>query len=171
MSASVANIRLGQCTVTYNGQDLGFTKGGCEVSIKNDTTEIGVDEFGSTSVRSFHRGTRIEVKATFAEYAIDTLLKIINGAQLVEGAGDPEVDAVTVGGKGGVDLVGYPLVLHPTLDGVSDDNDITIFKAVVIGQSKLPYKVDAEMTFEVTWLAILDEGKGDGDYLAEFGHT
>jgi len=29
---NVANVHLGVCNVTYGGEDLGWTKGGCEVT-------------------------------------------------------------------------------------------------------------------------------------------
>ncbi len=173
MSVDITKVRLGQCTLTYNGQDLGYTKGGCEVSIQNDVTEATIDEFGDAPVKAFHLGTRIEVKATFAEYNYDILTKVINGAVLIEGGDpggdDPIVDALMIGQKGGVALAGALLKLHPVSAGGSAASDVEIYKAVVMGETKIPFKVDDQTVYEVTWVAIIDEGKADGSMLARLG--
>lgn len=165
----IAKVRLGQCTLTYNGQDLGYTKGGAEVTVTNDVTEVAIDEYGTSPVKAFHKGTRIEVKATMAEYAYDALVQVLNGAQIVEGAGSPVVDAMTIGQKGGVALTGALLTLHPVSAGESTADDVDIYKAVVIGESTLPFKVDGETTYDVTWVALIDESKDDGSLLARLG--
>lgn len=165
MASNIAKVRLGQCDVTYLSQALGYTKGGVEVTIKNDVTEVTIDEYGSAPAKTYHRGTRIEVKAMLAEYAYDALVKVLNGAQLVEGTA---TDAVTVGEKGGAALAGGLLTLHPTLvSGTAQD--IQVYKAVVIGETKLPFKVDGETTYEVLWVALVDETKSDGNLLARLG--
>lgn len=162
---NVRNIRLGQCDITYNSVALGYTNGGVEVTIKNDVQEVAIDQYGSAVAKTYHKGTRIEVKAKLSEYAYATLAQVMNGAVLNEGN---TVDEVTIGQKGGIQLSGALLKLHPTLvSGTSQD--VEIYKAVVIGESKLPFKLEQETTYEVTWVALVDETKADGSLLARFG--
>ncbi len=165
MTQNSRNIRLGQCDITYNSVALGYTNGGVEVAIKNDVQEVAIDEYGSAPVKSYHKGTRIEVKAKLSEFAYATLVQVMNGAVLNEGS---TVDEVTIGQKGGIALAGALLKLHPTLvSGVSQD--VEIYKAVIIGETKFPFKLEGETTYEVTWVALIDESKADGSLLARFG--
>ncbi len=160
---NLKSIRLGQCDITYNSVALGYTAGGVVVSIQNDVQETMIDEYGTAPVKSHHKGTRIEVKAILSEYAYNLLSKVINGAVL-----SVSEDSMTIGDKGGRELTGALLKLHPTLvSGVLDD--VEIYKAVLIGESKLPFKLEEATTFEVTWLAIIDESKTNGNLLARFG--
>ena len=165
MTANIGKIRLGQCDVTYMSQNLGFTKGGVEVTIKNDVTETTIDEYGTAPAKTFYKGTRIEVKAMLSEYQFEALQKVINGAQLVEG---DETNAVTIGEFGGAPLAGGLLVLHPTLvSGTAQD--VQVYKAVSIGDTRLPFKVDGETVYEALFVALVDESKSDGNLLARFG--
>ena len=165
MPPNLRNVRLGQCVITYNSVDLGYTNGGVEVTIKNDAQEVMIDEYGTAPVKSYHKGTRIEVKAKLSEYAYTTLVQVINGAVLNEGS---TVDEVTIGQKGGIAIDGALLKLHPSqVTGTAQD--VEIYKAIVIGESKLPFKLEGETTYEVTFLALVDETKADGSLLARFG--
>lgn len=158
---NIRNVRLGQCDITYNSVALGYTNGGVEVTIKNDVAEVAIDKYGSAPVRSYHKGTRIEVKAQLSEYVYTTLQQVINGT-VVTGS------VVTIGDQGGVALAGALLTLHPTtVTGTAQD--VQIYKAVIIGESKLPFKLENETTYEVTWLALVDETKSDGNLLGRLG--
>ncbi len=160
---NLQNVRLGECTVTYNGTDLGFTNGGAEVTVKNSKSEVAIDEYGSSPVKAYHKGTRIEVKVNLAEVAYTILSKVLNGAVL-----DGSNDFMKLGKKGGVPLAGALLKLHPKLV-TGTTQDVELYKAVVIGESKLPYKLEGETTYQVTFVALIDESKANGNLLARFG--
>ncbi len=147
----LANVRLGQCVVTY------------------DVTESTVDHYGVSAVRTWHKGTRIEAKVTLSEFSYAILLKALTGAVSVAGAGMDPIDAMTVGlAPASTELAGASLNLHPeNMDDATQD--VTIFKAVVIGETKMPFKVDQETVYDVTFLALVDEDKTNGEYLADFG--
>ncbi len=163
---SIANVRLGQCNVSYGEVDFGHTKGGTELTIKNEITEGMVDAYGTTPARAWHKGTRVEAKTTFAEYEYDQLRAAIN-------ATGSSGDEVTVGGLAGIELEGDILTLHPSSLAAEDTSqDVVLFKAVIIGDTKLSYKVDEETVYEVTWLALvsLDDADEDGNgFLARLG--
>lgn len=163
MTPTLANVRLGQCDITYNSVALGYTNGGVEVSIQHDVQEVTIDEFGSAPVKTYHKGTRIEVKAQMSEFAYAALTEVINGAVL-DGSGD----FMTIGLKGGIALAGALLKLHPT-NVTGTAQDVELYKAVIIGESKMPFKLEGETTYEVTWLALIDESKADGSLLARLG--
>jgi hypothetical protein len=163
---ALADVRLGHCTVTLGTTDLGHTKGGVEITIKNDVTETTVDKYGSTPAKAWHKGTRVEVKVVLAEYTNALLKEVLNGAAM-SGAN------MTFGSNAGAKLTGAALTLHP-IEAADDDDtlDVEIFSVVVIGDVKLAYKVDEETVHEVTFLGLVSEDDADEDgkgFLARFG--
>lgn len=163
MAADIANVRLGQCDITYKSQALGHTKGGVEITIANDVKTATVDNYGTSPIAARHNGTRVEIKTTLAEYVYASLLKVINGAVDADTGG-----SVAIGTAAGTELTGGTLLLHPS-NAADTTLDITAWKAVIIGESKLPFKVDEETVYEVTWLALCDTTKADGQKLIRFG--
>lgn len=168
MANDIDNLRLGHCEITYNSVDLGHTKGGCEVSLANDTYEATVDLYGSSPVKTFDKGLRVEVKVTLSEYQLDIMKEVIPSSTKIEGTGGTPVDALSFGKEAGSEIVGALLTLHP-IDGNSTDEDVSIYKAVPIGEVKLPYKIDEETTYEVTFLGLIDDSKSDGNLIGKFG--
>lgn len=165
MAADIANVRLGQCDLTYNSQALGHTKGGVEITIANDVKTATIDHYGTSPIAARHNGSRVEIKTTLAEYAYAQLLKVINGAV------DADTGAsVAVGMAAGTELTGSLLTLHPSNVAAEDLTlDVQVWKAVVIGESKMPFRVDEETVYEVTWLALCDTTKTNGQRLIRFG--
>ncbi len=258
--SSIANVRLGICTIVYDGVTLGHTKGGAELSVVNEIIEGTVDKYGSTPAKAWHAGTRVQVKTTLSEYDFTQMEKLINAATksgaaaaatitfgapsngdtiTVDGhtftkaasasgsnfntAGElatlidalDNVGAVNVAGtitvtasatgtagnriamtktgaaltlssalltggtgqlsigkEAGDELDGAELVLTPR-EATDDELDITLYKAVIIGDSVFSYKVDGETVYDVTWLALVDPDEEDVNgkgFLARLGN-
>lgn len=162
---SVSNIRLGQCSVSYNSVAIGHTKGGIEMSIKNDVTEVTVDKYGITPAKAYHKGTRIEVTMQLSEYDFTQMEQVINAATKV-------MSTLEIGKKAGTQLTGAQLVLTP-LEAASTELDITLYNAVIIGDTKIPFKVDQETVYQVTFLALVSEDDADENgqgFLAKLGN-
>lgn len=83
MASDSKNVKLGVCTVNYDGQDLGYTQGGVEVMVTTDTHEVEVDQFGKTIVNEIIMKRTVKVKVPLAETTLDNLIKIMPGASLV----------------------------------------------------------------------------------------
>ena len=259
---SVANVRLGICAITYNSVPLGHTKGGAELTVRNDVQEVNVDKYGSTPAKAFHKGTRVEVKTVLSEYdftqmeqvlnaatktgvkasgtitfgspangdtvtvdghtftkvasapgateftniaELNTLINALNnvdstsngtvitvsaksigvagntitlaktgsalslsGALLTGGTGQ-----LNIGKEAGYELEGGELVLSP-IEAVADELDVTLHTAVIIGDSTIPFKIDGETVYEVTWLALVTPAEADVDgkgFLAKLGNA
>lgn len=258
--SSIQNVRLGICNVVYNSVAIGHTKGGCELTVKSDVTEVTVDKYGSTPAKAYHKGTRVEVKMTISEYDFTQMEQLMNAATksgakatgtitygspangdtvVVDGhtftkaasggaaafstigelttlisaldsvnatnngtvitveaaaigvAGNSVTmtktgsalslsGALLTGGTGqlaigkaaGDELTGAALVLTP-IEASSNELDITLYKAVIIGDSTFPFKVDGETVYEVTFLALVSTADADGDgkgFLAQLGN-
>lgn len=87
MSSSTSNVKLGVCKVFYDGLDLGYTKGGVEVSVSTDTHEVTIDQFGKTAINQLVTGREIKVKVPMAETTIENLVRIMPGATYVQVGG------------------------------------------------------------------------------------
>ena len=77
MANNPNNIRLGPCRVRWGGKDLGLTKGGVDVTVKTDTKDIQVDQYGMSPVNSFITGRTLQIKCPFVETDLDTLYALM----------------------------------------------------------------------------------------------
>lgn len=87
MASNTENVKLGVCNVYFDGQDLGFTKGGVEVEVQTNTHEVTVDQLGETPIDEIIMSRTISVTVPLAETTLQNLVKIMPGSALVaEGA-------------------------------------------------------------------------------------
>lgn len=77
------NVKLGVCNVLFDGIDLGFTKGGVEVSVETSTHEVTVDQFGETPIDEIITGRKVAANVPLAETTLDNLVAIMPGSELV----------------------------------------------------------------------------------------
>jgi hypothetical protein len=113
MASSVTNVKIGVCSVTFKGTDLGYTKGGAVVTYEPDLHEVTVDRFGSTPLDKVLIGERLKVKVALAEWAIATLQALIPAAST-------GTTKTTLGGLVGdrMNTAAGLLVLHPVANAV-----------------------------------------------------
>lgn len=83
MASSTKNVKLGVCKVSYNGNDLGYTQGGVDVTVKTDTHKVNVDQFGKTTINEIIMGRDVMVKVPLAETTIDNMVTIMPGSIVV----------------------------------------------------------------------------------------
>lgn len=166
--AQVTNIRLGVCSITYNGVDLGHTSGGVEVSYKPKYKDVSVDQYGETTVEKYLVGEDLMAKVPLAEYTIANLRNAIPNSTFAGAANT----RITVGKTSGQTLssTAAQLVLHPLSEGTRKF-DVVIHKAVVANEVKLDHKIDGMKVIEVDFEALLDESKSNGNYLGLIGDS
>ncbi|MEO9387056.1 hypothetical protein [Chromobacterium phragmitis] len=100
------NVKIGVCQVIYDGVDLGYTKGGVEVSVTTETHKVQVDQFGKSTINELVMGREVKAKCPLAETTIDNLVRIMPGATKVGTPGKPQISTVTVtSGSAAVRLV------------------------------------------------------------------
>lgn len=154
MASDTKNVKLGVCRITFGGKDLGYTKGGVDVTVTTDTHKVTVDQFGQTTVNEVILGRNCMVKAPLAETTLANLVSIMPGATLV--SADNHVEVVTSVGTSLLDNASA-LLLHPIALPDSDTSqDFLIPKAATPGQMNFSYKLDAERIFDVTFTAYPD---------------
>lgn len=165
--ADTTNVKLGVCSVSFGGTDLGHTKGGVEVTYSPEFYDMTVDKYGNTPYDAALIGEMLSAKVPLAEFTVANL-----GVAMP--AATETASKVTVGKNAGfrLETVAAELVLHPIANEASDlSEDVVFYKAVVKSEVLLPYKTEEERIIEVTFNALLDESKSDGNYLGLFGDS
>ena len=157
MASDIKNVKLGVCTVKFNGVDLGYTKGGVEVTVKTDTYKVNIDQFGKTPINEYIMGRDVQVKVPLAETTLENLVKIMPGATLITDGVDPTKKVVNVNTGVGTNLldIAQSLVLRPV--GKTDaSEDFTVFKAATAGALNFAYKLEDERVFNVEFSGYPD---------------
>lgn len=167
MASSTDNVKLGVCTLTYGTAtpvDLGYTKGGVEVSVTTETYKVMVDQFGNSEINERIIGRTISVVTPLAETTLENLVQIMPGATLTTDGVDPTKKKVEVTHGIGTNLltIADKLVLHPFDLDVSDvSEDFTIPKAATAGQMTFAYRLDEERVYNCTWTGYPDTDNGN----------
>ncbi|WP_202074543.1 hypothetical protein [Parasutterella muris] len=162
MASNTKNVKLGVCRVYFGDkeEDLGYTKGGVDVSIATETHEVTVDQLGNTPINEYITARTAEVTVPLAETTLENAVKIMPGAQLLTDAEDTTKRYVDVPTGTGLSLMDYAqrLRLHPIAN--ADDNredDLIIYRAATPGQMDYSYNLDEERIFSCTFKAYPDE--------------
>ena len=167
----ITNVNMGVCSVKLNGVDLGHTKGGVEVTYKPDFADITVDLYGDSVVDKRLKAEEFSAKIPLAEATLANLKRVIPAGTLTESGGKT---ALKIGRQAGYLLSANAaqLVLHPVVNDASDiSEDIVLWKAVQIGEIKLALNNEDMEIMEGEFLALIDESKTAGNYLATIGDT
>lgn len=158
------NVKLGVCKVFYDGVDLGFTKGGVEVTVETETHEVTVDQYGNTPINEYIMGRTVSVSVPLAETTLDNLVAIMPGAKLVTDAATSKKSVLVPTGVG-VNLVDYAkeLILVPKgVGGALDYKDaVRIPKAATPGAMTFAYRLDEERIFNCNFKGYPAEENGD----------
>jgi len=165
--ADLTKLDIGRCTVTCDSVDLGETDGGVKVSIKKNVEGQTVDRFGKTPVLFINNGDILTIEANIAEFTIANLA-IALGATIQDGTIG---DKLVLGSQAGGALASHALTLHPVSMGAATDKDWVIYKAVVVGDIDVEYTQDKKKVLKITFQAIPDDTKTDGNKLCHFGVT
>lgn len=96
MASNTKNVKLGVCKVIYGGVDLGYTKGGVEVTVKTDTHKVNIDQFGKTPINEYLMGRDISVKVPLAETTLENLVATMPGAVLSAVGGAVATGTITI---------------------------------------------------------------------------
>lgn len=165
--ADATNIKIGACSVSFDGVDLGHTYGGVTLNYAPEYADILADQFGKTPIDKVLIGEVWTAKVKLAESKVANL-------GIAVPAGTISGDKVTVGKDAGFRLstVAKQLVLHPLCNLASNrDDDVVFYKAVVHGEVEIGYNNEDERVFEVEFVALVDTTKSNGAYLGLMGDS
>jgi hypothetical protein len=168
MAITTEDIALGICDVTFDGVDLGSTKGGVEVTVKTTNYQVKADQMGETPIKDVITGTEVSVKVPMLETNLTKLLAVMPQAVGVGVAG-AEV-GVEIRSGVNIDLlaIAAPLKLHPTaLPASTTKDDFVAFKAAPLPNFTFKYENGGERVYEVTFNCYPDGTAGNR--IAAFG--
>lgn len=159
MAGVAADVKMGPCTVTFGGADLGYTSGGVKVSYKAETKDITVDQ-EDTPVGIVVTGQSIEVTIPLAEQNLERLAGLLPGATFVQGTPITKIKMV-LSGEAGVNLTSLAkkLVITPLVPGDVSSNEVlngrvTLHKAIPLPNIEFSYDKDKQRVYEVTFRGI-----------------
>lgn len=95
-TSNTENVKLGPCKITYDKQDLGYTKGGVEVTVETSTYSVTVDQFGDAPIDEYITGRTVTVSAPLAETTKENLQRIMPGANIVKEGAAKATGKITV---------------------------------------------------------------------------
>lgn len=157
------NVRLGTCSVIFDANDLGLTKGGVEVTVSTQTYKIMVDQFGSTEINEYVTGRQAMVKVPMAETSVNLLSYVIpNSTVIVDGvdANKMRLEVSTASGTSLRDFAGE-LVLHPIAEAAASKNfDFVMPICAPKGDFQFAYKLDEERVYNVEFYGYPDLSTG-----------
>ena len=163
---STSNIRpLGECEITFNGVDMGLSKGGCEVQITDTIYQTKIDKYGSSPTRGSEIGVIITVKTNLVEHSWNILEQAFRST----GIKGLTPDRISFGSGVGEEILGKELRLHPRNEPTGD-YDVIVYAAVPELDSVIPFTIDTERIYPVNWMAVIDDSRSDGDMLFRIGN-
>lgn len=164
------NLRLGHCTVNFNGVDLGLTKDGCTITVDQEFADVTADKWGNTPYDRKILGQTVTVTVSLAEAQIDQLA-VAFPMGTVTGATSARFEFGNEAGKS-LRAEGAKLILHPNYNLVTNvDEDWTFHKAVVSEVGDITLNNEDQTVYEVTFTAMIDDTKDNGNLLFYFGDS
>lgn len=168
------NLRIGDVEVYFTPPGeyevfLGQTHGGVEFSFEREFEDLVVDKYGNMPVDMALTGQNLLVKAFLAEMTTENISRAIPEGDFDEAGTDSKLQLGRDSGFLMSTIAGL-LRLHPRRnDPDSRDEDIYIYLAVSHESVEIPYKIDEQRVLEVTWRALVDEDRDDGNRLGRVG--
>lgn len=94
--SSTKNVNLGVCSVVYGGNNLGLTSGGVDITIKTETKQVMVDQYGKTPVNEYIMGRTVGVKVPLAETTLFNLAQSLPGSNMITAGSIAATNTITI---------------------------------------------------------------------------
>lgn len=167
--AAVTNVRVSAANVSYNGNDLGHIQGGVTITYAPEYHDVQVDKYGNSVAEKVLIGENLTVECNLAESTVTNYLIGIPASTSAGGG-----DRATIGRQAGrrMSTDAKQLVIHPIENGATDySDDVVIHKAIASADMESAFEVDGERLIPVTFQAMIDETKTDGNLLGHIGDS
>lgn len=151
------DFELSPMRVTYDGIDLGGTKGGVAISVKEDWAELGADQFGKTPIDHRKSGQAYKIKFELCEINKKSNWKVaLPHAKLITSGPN---QALYVDAAIGASLlaVSKKLKLHPLSKDDSDlSGDYTFWKCASMSAVEIKYSSSDQSVLSVEMVVYPD---------------
>ena len=163
--ADLSKVQAGPVAVKLGDRDIGHTEGGVTFAVRPVLRECRADSTGEAVTDLVHLGTRCEVTMRMAEWVLENLEAAIP-------SGTDSGTYLSLGRAPGLRLSGSAslMTLHPAeLAEEETGYDVVLWKAVAAGAAEVGFSASGDRVFEVTFLALPDVAKDDGELLGRIG--
>lgn len=160
------NIALSPMRVKWNGVDLGGTTDHVSLSIKYDTADIMVDQFGKSVIDKVVSGMHYSIKLTLSEIknmdnwkvAFPSMHEIINGGTKSMYSDMQIGDHLLAKAQ--------QLLLHPLENADADlSQDYLFYKAICVEASEVKYGPDKQSGLNVEFIVFPDTSVSPARYM------
>lgn len=150
---------LGPCTITFNGVDLGKTKGGVIFRDQEEQVEVKEDQAGATPVDHISLGRKITIEVPMTRSTLAQLTAVIPG---VSSFGS----YLRVSNHAGIARASTAaqLIIAPLVDGVAGSDRLTVFKASPKMDMELQFDNENQRVYKVTFNVYPDASQGNRLY-------
>lgn len=177
--ANINNVRMGPCSISWLGKDVGHTLGGVKVQITRKLTDLKVDKYGDSPIDKVVTDVEVKVTTKVAEPVVAVMAETLpegalnqagNNSQLGIGAGEGfSLRNAQYNGVQEPEGAGA-LVLHPLSKAPTDlSEDFTIYLAVPTASPTMNYDVASQRVFDLEFDALVSEAYTQGRRLGHFG--
>lgn len=167
--ANIQNVRMGVCSIVFNGVDCGHTLGGTKVTITRKLTPLKVDKYGDSSVDLVVTEVQMVVATKIAEPVVNLIKESMPEGDYENGASGQRI-GVAAGEGAALRALSATMTLHP-LSKLSTDlsEDVTIYNAVPSSSPVINYEVAGQRVFDLEFTALVNETEGVGRRLGHIG--
>lgn len=165
MAQDSTKTRLGACTVSVDGVDLGYTMGEVTVEVTEGQVEAHPSQTPAPSEK-FTSITSVVVKGQFAQVLDQGVLL----EQLLPGA-SVAGDVVSIGRIPGyrASQNAVQLVLHPEDQGAVLTTDLTVYRALANGSVSFAYTREGVTVYDFEFHGLDDDSRAENDRIAKWG--
>jgi len=178
MALTVSNMRVGAMRAYWDTPgtelELGLTLEGSQLTIEQAGAEVASEQYGIAPIDYIYGGEKVTATLKFLESysqtANDVLKVLLQGSTDSSGATTKALQFGSVPGAK-ASSIAKQLRLHPakTANQATDTEDIILYLAAPIFTSDpIELSNSSPRVFTVTFLALVDTSKSDGNLLGSF---
>lgn len=169
--ANINNLRMGVCSISFGGNDVGHTLGGVKIQITRKLTDLKADKYGDSPIDKVLTDVELKVTAKVAEPVIANIQKTLPEGDYQIGAAGSRL-GIAAGEGASMRAYAQQLVLHPYSKAASDfSEDFTVYLAVPVASPTVNYDVAGQRVFDIEFDALVSESFVAGRRLGHMGPT
>jgi hypothetical protein len=166
---NIANLRMGPCSIFWNGADIGNTLGGVKVTLTRKLTDLKVDRYGDSPVDKYVTSVDAAVVTKVAEPVVTALKNAMPESAYNSGVAGNQL-GIAAGEGASLRATAALLTLHPLSKAPTDlSEDVTIYLAVPTASPVINYEVANQRVFDLEFMALVSEAYTAGRRLGHIG--
>ena len=167
--ANISNVRMGACSLTFNGVDCGHTLGGVKLTNTRKLTDLKVDKYGDSVIDKVLTANDLVISCKVAEPVISLIKVAMPEGTYLTGTAGTQL-GIAAGEGASMRASAAVLTLHPFARSATDyTEDVTIYLAVPTANPVLNYDTNGQRVFDLEFSALVSEAYTPGRRLGHIG--